>query len=91
MSTSVEGIVPPNEEWQKMKDAFDACEKAGIDPPSELWNFFDGERPDDAGIVVVLTNAEFVSEYNNDMSTGVEVELAQLDPKIKILRFTNNY
>lgn len=91
MSSRIEGIIPPNEDWQKMKDAFDACEKAGIDPPSEIWEYFEGERPDDAGLVVNLTDAEFVSEYNVDMSNGYEITLSSIDPKIKILRFTNNY
>lgn len=48
MSMHVVGFSPADEHWKKMKSAWDACVAAGIDPPAEVSNFFDGEDPGDA-------------------------------------------
>jgi len=33
-----------------MKAVYDACEKAEVDPPDEVINFFNGEEPDSRGV-----------------------------------------
>lgn len=91
MSTHIYGIVPPNDEWLKMKDAFDACRAAGVEPPSKIWDYFEGEAPDDSGILINIENNDYVVEFNSEECHGFEVEIGKIDPKIKIIRVLNCY
>jgi hypothetical protein len=50
-------VRPPDERWSKMKAAWDACEAAGVEPPEDVEEFFDGEGPDPAGLVVDIGKA----------------------------------
>ena len=91
----VTGIKPPDAEWQKMKDAWEACEKAGINPPPEVMAFFGGEPPDPLGVTIDLTSGRTphpcASEYSEEMRTGWEIDLTKLPPGVKVLRFTHSY
>jgi hypothetical protein len=40
MSTHVKRIVPPDEQWKKMKAIYDSCEAAGIEAPDEVSDYF---------------------------------------------------
>jgi len=89
MSTTVYGIVPPDEKFKQMKKIYDDCKDADIEPPEAVSEFFDWETPDDAGMTVSLDDVE--SEYSDEYSSGIEIELSKLDPKIKTLRFVNGW
>lgn len=93
MSSHVVAIRPPDERWRQMRAVWDACTAAGIDPPSEVEEFFDGERPDSEGVVIDLRHprSDAVREWRNDHSEGYEVLLDQLPPDVKILRFYNSW
>ena len=94
MSTSVAGIVPADAQFNKMKEIWEMCESTGVSIPQEVLDFFDDERPDPAGVVVYLsdnTSESAVQEYNDDMSSGFEVDISKLDPKFKIIRFVNSW
>lgn len=90
VSLGVYGVVPADEEFNKMKSIHDSCEEMGITPPKEVVDFFDGERPDPAGMVIWMDDSrtDGVTEWGNDYSSGYEIEIAKLDPKIKIIRCT---
>ena len=85
MSTWVKGIKPPDEKWEKMKAIWDACEKADIEIPEEVEEFFDGEPPDDKGVVVEIPK----HEYTDDSRQGFEIYLSELPKDIQIIRFVN--
>ena len=85
MSTWVKGIKPPDEKWEKMKAIWDACEKADIEIPEEVEEFFDGEPPDDKGVVVEIPK----HEYTDDSRQGFEIYLNELPKDIQIIRFVN--
>lgn len=87
MSTHVIGIMPPDEKFRKMKAAWDACEAAGIEPPGEVEDFFGGERPDTDGAAVDLKGRE----WSNDHQQGVEIDIADLPPGVKTIRFYNSW
>jgi hypothetical protein len=89
MSTHVYGFRAPDEKWSQMKDIFDACKAAGVDPPEGVWSFFDGESPDDAGVQVDLGDA--VSEFRSDYQEGVEVSVPDLPEGLTSIRFVNSY
>ena len=70
MSTYVIGFQSPDEKWQRMKAVWDACEKADIEVPQEVRDFFDGE-PDEKGVTVSLTT----TDWRNDTCQGVELKV----------------
>ena len=89
MSTHVEGIIPADEKYMKMAKIYNDCEDLGVVPPEEVIDFFEGDRPDPTGMSVSLGDA--ASEYGADMQEGYEVDVRKLDPRVKIIRFTNSY
>lgn len=89
MSRNVCGIVPPDEQWMKMKAVYDACMKADIDIPDEVDEYFDGRNPDDKGMQIDIDDA--VEEYSGDSEDGFDVDLSKLPKKVKIIRFTNSW
>jgi len=75
MSTFVLGFKPPDNKWKEMKAVWDSCEKADIEIPDEVEEFFDGEKPDAAGVEIDLENDDCCKEYNEDMRDGFEIEI----------------
>jgi len=47
MSTSVVGFRLADDKWKKMKNIWDICKEAEIEPPNEVIKFFDNEYPGD--------------------------------------------
>ena len=90
MSTHVIGFAPPDEKWKAMKSVYDSCINAGIYIPAEVENFFNGEKPDPAG---VSTNIGFLASKwtDGDMCSGIEIDLSKLPKNVKIIRFYNSY
>lgn len=92
MSTHIVGIKPADEKWKQMKTIYDACEKAGIEIPDEVYYFFNEESPDPSGVKVyrdVLGGA--VQKYSGDAESGYEVHIDRLPKDVKIIRFTNSW
>lgn len=83
------GFRPPDGQWKAMKEVWDACERAGVDPPDEVFNFFNGEEPDDAGVEVELE--PYSHEFTREGCWGYEVHLDELPDNIKIVRFYMSY
>jgi len=99
MSTlRIDGIKPPDKEWLKMKTVYNSCNEAGVPVPGEVLDFFDNEPPDALGVLVPLAEQNdgdldeskpCVEKYDaEEMSYGMELDLAKLPKDIKILRFT---
>ncbi len=77
---SVLGIIPKDKQWNRMKDAYFSCKRAGIDPPEEVLEFFDYGEPDRDGSDVIVkfteehhTNKEIVVVHLKDIPEGVEI------------------
>lgn len=93
-STYVYGIRPPDEKWRQMKAVWDACAAAGVSVPDDVEDFFDGEEPDAAGVVIDLEKvgaARIWKPGGNSMREGVEVNLERLPEDITLIRFVNSY
>ena len=90
MSTHVIGFKPADEKWHKMKAVWDACEKAGIDTPEEVIDFFADEPPDENGVVVYIEETDYCKEWKDDMKEGFEIEVYKLPKDVKIIRFYNS-
>jgi len=91
MSTSVVGFRPPDEKWRKMKAVYDACNIAGVAPPEEVNDFFEWDTPDDDGVTVTLHNHAAVTEYHEEESNGLQVDLTKLPNGVTIIRFVNSW
>lgn len=88
MSTHVVGFRPADDQWKKMKAAWDACIMAGIQPPQEVTAFFDHEYPgDNPGKEVELGAAK--REWEHDERQGFEIDVEALPPGVRYLRFYN--
>lgn len=87
VSAYVRGIIPPDETWQKMRAIWDACEAAGVMVPREVEDFFGGEAPDPAGVVVEVA----AREWKDDTGEGYEVDLGGLPEHVKTIRFWNTW
>jgi hypothetical protein len=87
MSTHIRGVIPPDETWQKMKAVWDACEAARVPVPDEVEDFFGGEPPDPAGVVIEIETRP----HKAYMEEGYEVDLASLPPHVKTIRFWNSW
>jgi hypothetical protein len=94
MSTHIDGIVPPDSDWKKMKRIYDACIDANINVPDDVWTFFDNEEPDDSGVIIDLLEKKDVCicrEWGDMNRTGHELDVCDIPKNIKTLRFYNSW
>lgn len=90
MSTYVVGFNKPDDgNFQKYKAVWDACNKAGVDIPEDVCNYFGGDEPDDSGMQVDISDA--VTEYSENMVEGYEVDITKLPKGVSVIRFFNSY
>jgi hypothetical protein len=85
MSMHVVGIVPPDEKFKQMKAIYDACQAADVTIPDEVWEFFENDAPDDAGVIVPIKEAR--EEWGDDGRNGYEIDLSKLPKKVTKIRF----
>lgn len=96
MSMHIDGIVAPDEKWQKMKAVYDSCIAAELAIPAEVEAFFEGEVPNPNGVVVDLRKAISVRSFNDPLhpKDGVTITLKELlrdYPNLTHIRFYNSY
>ncbi len=92
MSTHIIGFRPSDDKWREMKAVWNACSKAKIKIPDKVYDFFNGEDPNDlAGIEVKIQDSGAVKEYWVDGQNGFEVDITKLPKELKIIRFYNSY
>jgi hypothetical protein len=94
MSTHVKGFKPPNDKWQKMAEAWRACRALGVEPPTEVTRFFDGEEPDGNGVEVgeqELKRVGALREWKSEYAEGFEVDVINLPTDVTVIRFYNNW
>lgn len=90
MSTHIVGFRQADEQWKKMKAAWDACAAAGLRPPQEVVDFFDGENPKDKiGQEVDIGGAK--EPWSNDYAAGFEIDIEKLPKGVKVIRFYNSW
>lgn len=91
MSSRIVGFKKPDSTFNKMKAVYDACVAAELDIPNEVHDYFEGEPPDKAGVVVDLKGHEAVTDYSAEMSEGFEIDLSLIPKDITIIRFVNSW
>lgn len=93
MSTHVVGIKEPTEEYRKKYEAYRACDAAGVTPPKEIVDFFDGvdfKYVDPTGMKVNLDKS-CVHDWKADMSEGYEIEVAKIPAGVTRVRVYNSW
>jgi hypothetical protein len=94
MSTHVVGFKPPDEKWQKMFAALQACAAAGVDVPDEVERFFEYDEPDPTGVRVpekTLIAAGAVAEWSDQYRQGFEINVAKLPKDVTVVRVYNSW
>lgn len=86
VSLNVYAFRAPDAAWLKMRAVWDACEAAGIDPPAEVEEFFDGEAPDPAGVSISLEGR--LREWRGADASGFELSVADIPAGVQTLRWT---
>ena len=93
MSTSIQAITERDSNWDKMKAVWDACKKARVPVPDEVFEYFDYNEPSDLGPVLyedVLGNA--VERIGGEFSSrGFIVDIKKLPPEVTKIRFSNSW
>jgi len=87
MSTHVTGFTPPDERWQQMKAAWDACASAGVQVPEAVAEFFGYVPPDPAGVETDLP----LREWKSASREGYELDLADIPAGVRTIRFYNSW
>jgi len=92
MGIHVIGFQNSDEKFQQMKDVWDACEKAGVKPPTEVSEFFDYEAPGVRGRPVAIEGTPCCRKWNEEeMQDGFEVDVTKLPEGVTVIRFYNTY
>ena len=90
-SSHVIGFRPPDEKWKAMKQVWDSCKAAGIDPPTEVERFFNWSQPDDHGVEVDLKKDQCCKKWQEDMRDGFEIDVTKLPKDITVIRCYTPY
>jgi len=91
MTTHVYGFHAPDAKWRQMKTIFDACDEAGVEIPEEVDTYFNGEPPEEHGVLESLENHPACTHYHEDMRDGFEIDVKMLPEHIRHIRFVNSY
>lgn len=92
MSTHVVGFRRPDDKkFQKYAEIWKSCVEAGVGVPEEVFDYFDGEEPDENGVEVRIQGTEAVKLFDRDYYDGFEVDITKLPEDVKIIRFYNSY
>ena len=92
MSTYVYGIKPPDATFNAMLAVHKACEKAKVQPPDDVIDFFNDTEPDPAGVLVNLEEVKGATKpWCDDMQEGIEIDLSKLPKGVTKIRFVNSW
>lgn len=88
MSTSVVLLRSKDDPtYQKNLKVLMACKEAGIDPPKEVDDYFGGDGDPE----YPLETAFEPREWHNESASGFEIDLNELPPEVKTIRFFNSW
>jgi len=85
MSWRVEGIVPPDDKWEKMKAIWDAYAKTDMEVPDEVWQFFGERDPDESGTIIDIK--DLCQEWGDMDRSGYELDVSKIPKHVKTIRF----
>ena len=74
-----------------MLAVYRACEVAGVDVPSRVLAYFDHCRPNPDGMTQDITHHACCVDYRGDDEHGFTVDVEQLPPGTRFVRFYCSY
>lgn len=86
MNMYVVGFKPADEKWKQMKAVWEACHAAGVQPPKEVFEFFDYVQPDPTGVAIDQDRLP-VTKWSATGKSGFELDVSKLHPEVKVIRF----
>ncbi|MCK5603602.1 hypothetical protein KAR91_17080 [Candidatus Pacearchaeota archaeon] len=90
MSAHIIGFIPAGDQFKRMKEIWDKCTYANIEPPGAVLAFFDHTHPGDKpGLEVEIQS--LASEHVGLGQSGYELELSTLPENVKFIRFYNSW
>jgi hypothetical protein len=90
MCSYVLGIKPKDEKYMTMKQIYDNCASLNIAIPKEVLDYFGDYDPDEFGLIV--DNIKSIEwSHPHQSCSGIEVNLDDLPPDVRIIRFVNSW
>jgi hypothetical protein len=77
-------------QYQKFLKVLLACKEAGIDLPKEVDDYFGGDGLDNDPEEPLQMSFE-PREWISDMSEGFEIDINEIPPGVKTIRFYNSW
>ncbi len=89
MSTtvSVTGTRPMRKDWNRMRDAYYSCQRAGVDIPEDVQEFFDYGEPGKEGEPVSVPFRE-MSIFKCDV---MEIKVKNIPSDVEVIRIITEY
>lgn len=93
MSTHAVGFKAPDGRWKAMKAVWDACKEARIDPPDDVDDYFNGEDPEEQGVVVEIEETDCCKEWSDGerCASGFQIDLKKLPKDLTHIRVYNSW
>ncbi len=92
MSTHIVGFRPADDQWNRMKAVWEACEAANTEVPQAVRKFFDGEAPGDKpGMEVEIERTGAAKKWRANDCSGFELDVTKLPEGVRFVRFYNSY
>jgi hypothetical protein len=93
MSTYVSGLIPAvDPKFQQMFDIQQACDRAKVQAPQEVINYFAGKDINEKGQMVIgLRQHACCTKIDEDSMDGFIVDVTLLPTGVRYIRFENSY
>lgn len=95
MSTHVIGLRALDGKFSCMIEVKLSCEKAGIDYPKEVKDYFNGNEGESLEYLkenaIEVSIQEAVSDYSDDYKTGYTVDVSKLPEGVTEILFYNSW
>lgn len=86
MSTHVYGIRDMDGKYKKMMEVKQFCDSRGVSYPEEVRLYF-GHKTESEMLEMEIPS----TEYLDDSSQGIEIEVKDIPKEVKTIRFVNSY
>lgn len=95
MSTYAQAFRDLDGKFNKMLEIKRYCEKNEVSYPKEVQEYFGGKAGTEEQFLIdgmrEISIGEVVREWRNDHSEGIEIDLEDLPPEVKTIRFVNSW
>ena len=96
MSTRILAVIEADSEWIKMKQAWEACEDAGVTIPKELFDYFDGVCPKnmngkEINLNMYKNNHESLDLHDHDYIESFIVDISKLPKGTKKIKIEHHW